>query len=362
MKYLIENLKQKTKIAIFGAGQAGIEFYNEISAIREDIDVAFFVDTYKQGEICGKKIVPFSRFIEKYNTFNLQHVVIASMYYDEIVTQLKAISFSDFSTYRGRPGNLEKFHPNSLFPSRSFQSFQYEMVDKLKHRDTIVNQFSLASIIVLVYNNIEYTSRSLESLVHCTHFPYELIIVDNGSDLNTKKWLHEFIHKQKDKSIESISLKPQKEWSRQKKIYSAKNIALEMARGDLLIINDNDLAYEPFWIYYAAYLFDCFPEAGLLGLQRYKGKTHQILNRIQRCGISVFSMNTVEGCNLILPRSVYEKVGTFKEEAQHYDPPFSGYEGCDVEYTYRLKSHNFLCIVPDKDIIHHIQQPRGYNQ
>jgi glycosyltransferase involved in cell wall biosynthesis len=236
------------------------------------------------------------------------------------------------------------------------------MVSKIVEGSDLNSQYSLASIIVLVYNNIEFTSRSLESLIYSTHFPYELIIVDNGSDMPTKKWINEFIRYQKgkDKDIKLISLNPDDRWSRQKKIYSAKNVALELAQGDLLVINDNDLAYEPFWLHYAAYLLETFPEAGLVGLQRYKGKTHKILDTLRHNGIRVFSMNTVEGCNLILSRPVYERIGNFKEEPQTYDAPFSNYKGCDVEFTYRLKPHNLLCIVPDIDIIRHIRQPKGY--
>ena len=360
MTELIDSLPSQSRIVIFGAGQAGVNFYRSLQKRRKDIEVAFFLDTYKSGMICEKKIILFSNFINDPESYEFEHIVIASMYHLEIEKQLKKSGISDFFT-AASPGNANTItNVENRYPSPAFQRFQYDMITKGVSKQEYSFGYHLASIIVLVFNNIEHTSRSLESLVNCTHFPYELIIVDNGSNAPTKQWLRKFLQNHQEKNIQLIECSPEPGWTRQKKIYSAKNLALEKASGDLLVINDNDLAYEPFWLYYAAYLLHLFPEAGLLGLQRYKGKTHQILEILNRKMARVFSMNTVEGCNLILSRPMHEIMGNFKESPQTYGEPFANYKGCDVEFTYRVRSSGYLCIVPDQDVIKHIQQPRRY--
>ena len=102
---LFGQLKKNSKIAIFGAGQAGVDFYKELEEKRKDVEVEMFVDTYKQGEICGKKIVKFSSFAEKHKEFDHQHLVIASMYHDEIVSQLKNHGFFDYFVFHAQPGS-----------------------------------------------------------------------------------------------------------------------------------------------------------------------------------------------------------------------------------------------------------------
>ena len=48
----------------------------------------------------------------------------------------------------------------------------------------------LTSIIILTYNNLEYTKQCLESIRKYTdRDTYELIIIDNNSVDDTKEWL-----------------------------------------------------------------------------------------------------------------------------------------------------------------------------
>lgn len=45
------------------------------------------------------------------------------------------------------------------------------------------------NIITVCYNNLEYTTKCLESILVYTDIPYELIVVDNGSDDGTREYL-----------------------------------------------------------------------------------------------------------------------------------------------------------------------------
>lgn len=50
----------------------------------------------------------------------------------------------------------------------------------------------LASIIILCCNQLEYTQRCLESVIHCTRSPYEIVLVDNASSDGTAAYLEQF--------------------------------------------------------------------------------------------------------------------------------------------------------------------------
>jgi len=226
-------------------------------------------------------------------------------------------------------------------------------------REKYLKAFKKVSIIIVIYNNLQYTKKSLSSLIKYTYFPYELILVDNGSKKETIDWLEQFMNKNEKQDISLIKLSPKEEWSREKKIYSAKNIGLKEAKGDLIIVNDNDILYAPFWIFYAVAILKTFPQAGIVGLIRCSYKSHCILNHKKEKRMKAYVMNTIAGYNLIFPRKVLDKIGYFKDFPQNYAGLFKGYTGCDVEFTLRLKKYNLLNIVPEKDMLIHMEQPRG---
>ena len=47
------------------------------------------------------------------------------------------------------------------------------------------------SIITLSWDNLDYTQAFVKSIRKNTSLPYELIIIDNGSEFITQKWVEE---------------------------------------------------------------------------------------------------------------------------------------------------------------------------
>lgn len=59
--------------------------------------------------------------------------------------------------------------------------------------EIVANEHPLISIVILTYNNLNYTRLCLDSITKFTAYPnYEIIIVDNNSTDNTKKYLDTF--------------------------------------------------------------------------------------------------------------------------------------------------------------------------
>ncbi len=106
-------------------------------------------------------------------------------------------------------------------------------------RKILKNTFPKVSIVVVTYNNLGYTKLCLQSILEKTAYPnYEIIIVDNNSDDDTKDYL---------KNIDSD------------RIYimfnddnlgfaKANNIGIKKAQGDYIILLNNDTVVTRGWI------------------------------------------------------------------------------------------------------------------
>jgi GT2 family glycosyltransferase len=92
------------------------------------------------------------------------------------------------------------------------------------------------SIIIPVYNNIRFTLRCIKSLVENTTVPYEIIIVDNGSDDLTASFLNEIQNLQ-------IITNP-----RNKGYVYACNQGADTSKGEFVLLLNNDTEVTPNWL------------------------------------------------------------------------------------------------------------------
>src|ERR1044071_10297781 len=91
------------------------------------------------------------------------------------------------------------------------------------------------SLVIPLYNQVEYTRRCVESLARCTEQPYELILVDNGSTDGTG----EFLASVKATVIRNaVNLGCAKAW----------NQGVRAATGDVIGILNNDIVVTPGWL------------------------------------------------------------------------------------------------------------------
>ena len=93
---------------------------------------------------------------------------------------------------------------------------------------------SLISIITLSYDSLDYTKAFVKSIRKNTTLPYELIIVDNGSEPDTQQWVE-------DNSDQSIIF--------QENLGFAKgfNEGIKLAKGEFVMMANNDTEFPPEW-------------------------------------------------------------------------------------------------------------------
>jgi len=115
----------------------------------------------------------------------------------------------------------------------------------------------LISIVIPVYNQLEYTMQCLESLNAYTKEPHEVIIVDNGSTDGTM----EYMQAESFKHPEYIYVRNEKNLG----CAGAYKLGCQMAQGQYLAILNNDIVLSREW---SKGLIDCIeatPNAGLVG-------------------------------------------------------------------------------------------------
>lgn len=123
-------------------------------------------------------------------------------------------------------------------------------------------------ICLITYNRLEYTKRTLESLLETITVPFQLVIVDNNSTDGTKKWLTKEVETGRSQGGvgDIIILNPVNEYPGK-----ACNLGWQEGLGAYgeathLMRCDNDMEFEPGWDKKAEAYFEAMPPLGQLGL------------------------------------------------------------------------------------------------
>jgi len=106
----------------------------------------------------------------------------------------------------------------------------------------------LVSIIIPCYNNEFYIEQAVESALNQTYDNKEIIVVDDGSNDETKAVLKTFEHK-----ITLLIKQPNQGQSK------ARNVGIEASKGNLILVLDSDDYFDPSFCEEAVAIFDSNP-------------------------------------------------------------------------------------------------------
>ena len=113
------------------------------------------------------------------------------------------------------------------------------------------------SIIILVHNQRAVTQKCLASLARHTPGPHEIIIVDNGSDAETRDYLKNYARRRK--HVVLIRNRVNKGFA------AGNNQALAVAQGDYLLLMNNDTVVTRNWLRGMISVFYRYPDVGIVG-------------------------------------------------------------------------------------------------
>ena len=109
------------------------------------------------------------------------------------------------------------------------------------------------SIIIPVFNQLEYTKKCIESIIKYTHIPYEIIVIDNASEDGTAKFLN---------SLELVTVIRN---DTNKGYPIAINQGLVESSGEYVVLLNNDVLLTPNWLEGLIEVAESDPKIGLVG-------------------------------------------------------------------------------------------------
>ena len=115
-----------------------------------------------------------------------------------------------------------------------------EMKNHLSLKNLDEKPVKLTSIIILCFNQLEYTKKCLQSIVKYTSVPYELILVDNGSTDGTQAFLKEYSKKH---TACTVILNESN-----RGFAGGNNQGIAAAKGDYILLLNNDVIVTRDWL------------------------------------------------------------------------------------------------------------------
>ena len=196
--------------------------------------------------------------------------------------------------------------------AEEFFTYQY----LVRARRQRILDHGLTSIIIVTHNQIAYTQQCINSILMRTDEPFELILVDNGSDDGTVEYLE---------TIPNATLIRNPD---NRGFPAAVNQGLERARGDYFLLLNNDCIVTTGWLNRLLRVFESHSDVGLAGPvsnnisgPQQIAATYETLENLDgfawdwgkaNAGI-IENEDRLVGFCLMIRRGVVEEIGTFDE-------------------------------------------------
>jgi len=208
----------------------------------------------------------------------------------------------------------------------------------------------LVSIIIPVYNGLKFTKICLQSILHHTLYPYEVIVVDNGSTDGTV----EFLKRQSEvKLIENrVNLG----------FPAACNQGIAASQSPYVLLLNNDVIVTENWLWRMFQGFFAYKDAGLIGprandsagFQQIKSPKLETMEQIDNFAAKIKSIaprqfretDFLSGFALLIDRRVIDTVGGLDERFG-----IGNYE--DQDFCRRARAAGFKLLVANEVFIYH---------
>lgn len=168
------------------------------------------------------------------------------------------------------------------------------------------------SVVIPTYNRSFTVVKAIDSVLEQTYDDYEIIVVDDGSTDDTYEILRPYWDK------------IHYEFKENGGISSARNLALEVARGKYIALLDSDDYWKPEKL---ARQMECFANNTEYGMVATRCVTHKVdrhfntieTNRIRRTGKSgwvykdLFYRNYIRTSSVVIKKECFQELGGFDE-------------------------------------------------
>jgi len=219
-----------------------------------------------------------------------------------------------------------------------------------------VKKEQLVSIIILNFNGASVIQKCIESIEAHTDKPYELIVVDNASTDSSLAYLRTLREITLVENPENLGCPP------------ARAQAFALARGQYVVLLDNDTIVTPGWLSTFIEHAKANPLIGIMGPRsNYVSGPQIVLNVPYKDlhGLDTFAMqfsaqlrghltltHRLVGFCMFIRREVIDKIGSI-------DASFGKFGFEDDDYTWRAQIAGFSAAIANDVFIHHTGGPQG---
>lgn len=253
-------------------------------------------------------------------------------------------------------------------PPRRSRTIQ---INAIETRPPIQTHQSLVEIIICVHNALAAVQRCLESVERHTSQPYSLILVDDGSDSQTRDYLAEFA------SVKDAALLRNE---KAKGYTRAANQGLRHSSSDYVILLNSDTVVTPGWLDRLIACVESDPRIGLVGplsntaswqsipeIESYgdwaanplpEGVTIDAMSRlVAKYSARLYpSMPFLNGFCLLIRRQLIRETGFFDEKL------FGDGYGEEDDYALRARKAGWQLALADDAYVYHAQSQSYSNE
>ena len=242
-----------------------------------------------------------------------------------------------------------------LLEGRREWAKQHDWLARARQLDeAIARCYPKVSVVVLTYNNLEFTRACLHSLENATCYPdWELVIVDNASTDGTVGFLQEYAdtHEHVKLILNNSNLG----------FAGGNNRGLEVARGEYIVILNNDTYVTPGWLHGLVRHLQLDSSIGLIGpvtnnignearieihyrdMRQMESAAYEYTSAHAR---KLLEVDTVAFFCVAMPRSLYSEIGGLDER---FGQGF--FE--DDDYCQRARQAGYRVVIAEDVFVHH---------
>ena len=164
------------------------------------------------------------------------------------------------------------------------------------------------SVIIPTFNRKETLKRAIQSVLMQSYTPYEIIVIDDGSDDGTKEWL-----KDKYPNVKYI-------YQMNSGVSSARNKGIKFARGDWIALLDSDDEWLPSKLKDQANEIELNPAAKFLHTNEIwirNGVRVNQMKKHKKYGGYIFEkcldMCRISPSSVLIKKDIFDEIGMFDE-------------------------------------------------
>ena len=260
--------------------------------------------------------------VYEYSALGLPTVSTAMPEVAEISKETKSVQVardsSEFTEALRNAIGISNAEKNQLRAWASGQSWDV----RAKSLAPVIEQDPLVSVVVLMWNKAMMTIRCLSSIIERSDYSnLEIIVVDNASESAQSALVKNWIDQQH--GVNFIYIRNDENLG----FSAGNNVGLRIAKGEFIVLLNNDTEVTPGWLRRAIKHFKADPDLGILGPSTnncgnegrvlLRGRTEDWLSEvIPRFGfrpLTKFDTSTVAFFCVYIKREVLDKVGLMDE-------------------------------------------------